>query len=98
MIKNRGKWWDRLQYSHCNVKYCSWQPGGVGVPAAKPPSDSATTGNARDAHNFTARLSPAVFTLEEFIRGATKGQSPVADIIRDGRLVCGQSLREVMRG
>lgn len=65
----------------------------------KTTSQDVVHGMAPEAlSRFGARLSPVIFTLEEFIRGATKGQSPITDIIRDGRLVCGQSLREVMRG
>jgi predicted nucleotidyltransferase len=47
---------------------------------------------------FGARLSPLIFTAAEFARGAKSKKSPMKEIVNEGKVIAGKSLREVVRG
>jgi predicted nucleotidyltransferase len=47
---------------------------------------------------FGARLSPVIFTTADFMRGVRSKKSPMTVIAKEGQVIVGKSIREVMRG
>lgn len=47
---------------------------------------------------FGAGLSTVIFTTAEFVRGVKSKKPPIYDIVKEGKVIAGKTLREIVRG